>query len=987
MKGIVLALCVVNICLLAIVPVNATVNEHEIQVDFTINTQEVSEKTVSTYRLYKENELVCEAEVPVGTQTFNCTFYTEDGTFNFYLAAYYTDETESLHSAPFPFTITTTDTSLKPGTEGSLDLTFSWETTSGTDIVSYRFYMNDTNVCESDNSSDTSIACKIDPLNEVMQFSMSSVSSVDGESAKSNILVLDPADYPQLFIKKSATFSWDYNADETDISGFQIYQNGNLICETSDSSARQLSCLINLSTSNSFKITAMENTGLETTASNVLIYNEDQTSTGSETLKAVLTTSSLNGVAPLTLTFDGTGSTGDISTYTWDFGDGDTASGTTTSHVYAYPGSYTTTLTVADAGGLTHQDSAVITVTEASSTPSDTDVPPEAVISSSSAIGEAPLTVQFDGSGSTATQTPISLYTWEFGDSSSATGSTVNHTFTAAGTYQTTLTITDSVGLTDQTSTPVLITDPPDSDNQVPIAAMTIQPESGQAPLNVTFNGSGSSDSDGSISDYQWGFGDGSTATGISVQHTFVNVADYTITLQVTDNQGAQTSTSKTVSVLAPGEIQLYFELGEVQVDNNWAQVSFDKDFIDPVVIAGPPLTSDSDPVTIRIRNVTATGFEVRLQEWDYQDDTHSTETFSFIAIEKGVYTLEDGRKVEAASFNGSSSFKKISLQQTYSKIPVILTQIVTANEANAVTGRVQNVVQDAFEFKLQEQETTKATHGAETVGYLAWEPGKGEILGVAYETGVTTQSINQDWFNLTFQTNFPETPLFIAEMQTSAGGDTAVLRLQSPLNTGVQVKVEEEQSKDSETKHVAEAVGYLAVGSTTGSTTTAPPSLEDQDKRFTFTWEYSVTSNVSGFRFYLNDSLLCESTNPDDRLFSCNAALLNNTMTFTMTAVFFDGSESAPSTLLSISPFDFPDLFGIRLVTFTWEFDSSQESLISGFQIFNNDTLICETTNTQNRQIVCETPINQNSNNFSIKAVELSGTKTNLSNTLLYNP
>ena len=68
-----------------------------------------------------------------------------------------------------------------------------------------------------------------------------------------------------------------------------------------------------------------------------------------------------------TVYFDGSGSSdpdGTIVSYAWNFGDGTTASGVTTSHIYSAADTYTVTLTVTDNGGLTGSDTALVSVSE-----------------------------------------------------------------------------------------------------------------------------------------------------------------------------------------------------------------------------------------------------------------------------------------------------------------------------------------------------------------------------------------------------------------------------------------------------------------------------------------------------------------------------------------------------------------------------------------------------------------------------------------------
>ncbi|HEU0005802.1 MAG TPA: glycoside hydrolase family 44 protein [Terriglobia bacterium] len=93
-----------------------------------------------------------------------------------------------------------------------------------------------------------------------------------------------------------------------------------------------------------------------------------------------------------------------------------------------------------------------------------------------------------------------------------------------------------------------------DITNQPPTAVIAANPTSGSAPLAVAFNGSGSSDLDGTITSYAWNFGDGATGTGATVSHTYSVAGTFTATLTVTDN-GNATSTASAVIVVASTQI------------------------------------------------------------------------------------------------------------------------------------------------------------------------------------------------------------------------------------------------------------------------------------------------------------------------------------------------------------------------------------------------------------------------------------------------
>ncbi|QPK65246.1 PKD domain-containing protein [Methylomonas sp. LL1] len=83
-----------------------------------------------------------------------------------------------------------------------------------------------------------------------------------------------------------------------------------------------------------------------------------------------------------------------------------------------------------------------------------------------------------------------------------------------------------------------------------PTAGLSVTPLTGDAPLNVTLNGSSSSDSDGSITAYNWNFGDGTSASGsATTSHLYQTAGNYTATLTVTDNSGLTGSASQSIQV------------------------------------------------------------------------------------------------------------------------------------------------------------------------------------------------------------------------------------------------------------------------------------------------------------------------------------------------------------------------------------------------------------------------------------------------------
>ncbi|MBI3803657.1 MAG: PKD domain-containing protein [Nitrospirae bacterium] len=96
--------------------------------------------------------------------------------------------------------------------------------------------------------------------------------------------------------------------------------------------------------------------------------------------------------------------------------------------------------------------------------------------------------------------------------------------------------------------------------NQPPQAKFSATPTSGTAPLKVAFDASTSTDPDGSITSYAWDFGDGTAGTDQIIDHTYTSAGSYTAALTVTDNDHAQASLSRVISVQSNGGQTILFQ-------------------------------------------------------------------------------------------------------------------------------------------------------------------------------------------------------------------------------------------------------------------------------------------------------------------------------------------------------------------------------------------------------------------------------------------
>ncbi|HYW78804.1 MAG TPA: PKD domain-containing protein, partial [Thermoguttaceae bacterium] len=143
--------------------------------------------------------------------------------------------------------------------------------------------------------------------------------------------------------------------------------------------------------------------------------------------------------------------------------------------------------------------------------------------------------VMVDATGSIDIDGTIVAYDWDFGDGAVGSGLTSSHAYAAAGDYTVTLTVTDDQGATDTATATAKIEAPI---NEPPLAEPN-GPYVGMLGEEVVVDATGSIDIDGMIVAYDWNFGDDTIGSGLISSHVYATAGVYTVTLTVTDDQGA----------------------------------------------------------------------------------------------------------------------------------------------------------------------------------------------------------------------------------------------------------------------------------------------------------------------------------------------------------------------------------------------------------------------------------------------------------------
>ena len=246
-------------------------------------------------------------------------------------------------------------------------------------------------------------------------------------------------------------------------------------------------------------------------------------------------------VAGASVTFDASAShdpDGNIVNHTWDFGDSTFGNGAITSHPYASAGTYSVTLNVTDndsLNGTVYHDVVV-------RPPPPGPRPPVADFVASPSPTNPGSPVTFNASASFDPDGTIVSYTWEFGDSTAGSGVMLTHAYANPGVYTAILTVVDNQSLSSNATHQVTV-------NAPPRAAFQFSPGTIYIGVSVTFDGSASTDPDGTIASFSWDFGDGSLGSGVQASHGYARKGTFGIALTVVDNLGLSNRTTRAIAV------------------------------------------------------------------------------------------------------------------------------------------------------------------------------------------------------------------------------------------------------------------------------------------------------------------------------------------------------------------------------------------------------------------------------------------------------
>lgn len=321
----------------------------------------------------------------------------------------------------------------------------------------------------------------------------------------------------------------------------------------------------------------------------------------------------------------------------------------------------------------------------------------------------APIEIKFDAGNVPVDRSKFAIvaHEWDFGDGNTGTGQITSNVYEEIGVFDVVLTVrvrdlgTGEIGVLSEYSTVVSIA------KQAMTASFTVEPQSGEAPLEVEFDASESIHPTGRIDRYIWDMtGDGlfDDAEGIIVSHTFERAGTYTVTLQVVSTTGETAFTEREVEVFV--------------TEDPVAVIS---------IVGDPDVFVTGTAYTFRGEDSTSPSSRITEYSWDFGDGSPPRTTMTATHVFEAPGTYEVSLKVTDEAEKVGEERKTITVR---TPVGTPTARIKTTPEYDETDMKLQGTAPLEVSF-----DASQSTDPDDNIVDYSWDFGDGSDPG----TGVTT--------------------------------------------------------------------------------------------------------------------------------------------------------------------------------------------------------------------------------------------------------
>jgi hypothetical protein len=225
-----------------------------------------------------------------------------------------------------------------------------------------------------------------------------------------------------------------------------------------------------------------------------------------------------------------------------------------------------------------------------------------------------------------------------------------------------------------------------------------------------------------------------------------------------------------------------------VLINHQWRAVDDAFNSSDAVIFYSAPSSNGAQRGVARMRRINNGRPEFKFQEWSNLDGFHANETINVVSIQQGQWQTENTRiEVGLTDINGTGQWKTIQFAQPYAVPPTVILNVQSANGVDAVDVRARHITTESMQIALfEEQSKMQSGHKLETVGYLivasrkpVIELNNAELTRIVLPFGSNGIGVDHQW---------------------------------RTIGSGLQIRLEEDQTSDQETHHRNEIVHVVKI-------------------------------------------------------------------------------------------------------------------------------------------------------------------------------
>ncbi len=246
-------------------------------------------------------------------------------------------------------------------------------------------------------------------------------------------------------------------------------------------------------------------------------------------------------------------------------------------------------------------------------------------------------------------------------------------------------------------------------------------------------------------------------------------------------------------------------------VHQEWKKIAFPIKFNQvPLVFSQVVTTEEATPIVVRLRNISTTHFDMKIQEEEGQNLEHAREHIAWIAMEAGTQVRD--YKLVAGLMNANDSWSTLNFNTAFNDIPLIFTDMQSATERDPAISGINNLQVNGVDIKIEEEISADAEldHDFEAVGFLAI----GDIGNITDERGdiigeVGQVDVDQNWTRVLMNNKY-HNPVIIARALTKNDNEPFTVRVNQNHAGSFNIQIQEWSYLDG--THTPEKIAYLII-------------------------------------------------------------------------------------------------------------------------------------------------------------------------------